>query len=151
VKNRKGFTLIELAVALAIGVVVVGVVIVRVDGWSSKGRLRGSARALGNTIRLYREKAQSEEAVYQLAIDVEKGTYSVAVAGEKVRTGKLKAGHSFGKVSSGGIEMKSPFQVAFGPRGILPEIQIPIQDGPKDAVLLTLSSLANEVTYSERP
>ena len=70
---RSGFTLIELTVALSIAVVLAGVVLVRVDGWSPRQKLNTSARALGNTIRTWREKAQLEESVYMLQIDSDKG------------------------------------------------------------------------------
>ena len=155
--NRRGFTLIELAVALSLVVVVTGLVVVRVDGWSSRQKLRTSARRLGNTIRFYREMAQLHEEVYGVSLDLEGGTYKVLALEErtffgkpaKIREGRLSSGQKFGSVLIGEIEMASPFMMILGPRGVLPEIQIGIENGSDELVILTVEALVNEVGYEE--
>jgi prepilin-type N-terminal cleavage/methylation domain-containing protein len=157
-REQRGFTLVELTIALAIAVVLTGIVIVRVDGWSSKTTLRASARALGNLIRTYREKAQLEESAYALSIDLEKGTYCVQAVDEDVplgslevvRKGKLGTRRSFGTVIVDGLEEKKALTLFLDDRGILPEIQIPIRNEDGDTITLVLGTLVNEVGYAEK-
>jgi prepilin-type N-terminal cleavage/methylation domain-containing protein len=149
VKNQRGFTLIELTVALAVAAVVLGLVIVRIDGWSSRQALSASARALGNTIRLFRERAQAEEETYTLKIQMDRGTYAVTAAGETLRSGRLGVGQTFVKILSGGREQVTPAILQLGPRGILPETKITLDNSAKEQLTITLPSFANEVGYSE--
>lgn len=148
-KRRGGFTLIELVVVLAIAVVITGFVIVQVDGWSSRQALHASARALGNTIRLFREKAQLDEEVYTLRIQLDRGTYDVTSEGLVVRRGKLAVGQMFGKVLTGEMELRTPVTLHFGPRGMIPELTIGLENVAKESVTLKVSSMANEVTYAQ--
>jgi prepilin-type N-terminal cleavage/methylation domain-containing protein len=156
--SRAGFTLIELSVALAIAVVVTGIVVVRVEGWSSRQELRNSARALGNVIRTYREKAQFEERPYLLVLDPEAGTYGVRVPAEgpwpsreeEIRKGRLGPGRSFKKITIGGIEAKETVTLLFGTRGILPETQIVVRNTQDEEIRLVVGALTNEVTYAEK-
>lgn len=157
-RKERGFTLIELTVALAIGVVLSGIVIVRVDGWSSGATLRSKARGLGNLICTYREKAQLEESVYVLEIDLEKGTYLVTVvdeddlagAPELIRKGSLGARRSFGPALVDGVEEKKALALVFDARGILPETQLAITNEEKETITLVLGALVNEVGYVEK-
>ncbi len=148
-RRRSGFTLIELTVALAIAVVIAGLVIVRVDGWSSRQSLHASARSFGNTIRLYREKAQEEEELYTLRIALDRGTYDVTSAGLVIRRGRLKVGQSFGKARSGDVVLSDPVILNLGPRGILPETAIDLKAGSTETVTVKVASAANEVIYEE--
>ena len=152
-RRDPGFTLVELAVALSIMFVIGGFVIARVDAFSTRQALASSARALGNTIRLYREKAQEEEQHYALRIELDHGTYAVTCQGETVRRGKLGPGQSFGKVLSGPLasvtEVPTPVILNLGPRGLLPETRIAIENPWKEKITLTVGSLANEVAYAE--
>jgi len=152
-KRDAGFTLVELAVALSILFVIGGFVIARVDAFSSRQALASSARTLGNTIRLYREKAQAEEELYTLRVELDRGTYTIRCQGETVRVGKLGPGQSFGKVFTGPlaslVEVPSPAILNLGPRGLVPETRISIENPWKEMITLTVGALANEVTYAE--
>jgi prepilin-type N-terminal cleavage/methylation domain-containing protein len=148
-KSQSGFTLIELVVALAIIVVITGLVIVRVDGWSSRQALHASARALGNAIRLYREKAQEDEETCTLRLELDRATYSVTAAGQTLRRGKLGVGQSFGKAYAGEDEVSTPVILNLGPRGLVPEVTIAIENSAGEKVTLKVSAMANEVTYAE--
>lgn len=152
-RRTLGFTLVELAVALSILFVIGGFVIARVDAFSTRQALASSARALGNTIRLYREKAQEEEEIYTLRMELDRGTYMVSCQGEKIRRGKLGPGQSFGKVYSGplasAVEVPSPVVLNLGPRGLVPELRISIENPWKEKITLTIAALANEVAYAE--
>src|SRR5471032_2956496 len=92
-KRQVGFTLIELTVALAILVVASGFIIVRVVGWSSRQALHTSARALGNTIRTWRERARTEEVTYTLTL--EESRYQIVLGKEILRRGQLGTGETF--------------------------------------------------------
>lgn len=137
--KRRGFTLIELTVVLAVLVVASGFVIVRVGGWSSRQTLSASARALGNTLRLWRERARTEETTYRLVFD-ELG-YRILSGEEVLRKGRLGAGESF--------DPRPPSPMAFTPRGLLPETRISLRNTQGDQVILIVGALINEIDYQE--
>lgn len=158
--KRKGFTLLELTVVLALVVVIAGVVIVRVDGWSSRQALRGSARTLGNVIQLYRGKAELEERTYLLTLEMGSGRYRVdekgqgaggAATPEALRTGSLGSGRSFERVMMGETLLPSPVVLVLGPRGVLGNIRIAIANRDKEQVTLALGVLENDIDYVESP
>jgi prepilin-type N-terminal cleavage/methylation domain-containing protein len=156
---KSGFTLIELSVAMALVTVVLGLVIVRVSGWTSRQALHASARALGNTIRMYREKAQFEERVYSLTLVLDEGLYRVTEPPERgaytttipnvVRSGRLRADQMFGEILVGEQPVRSPVTLDFTPRGITPETKITLQNNEKETVTLTVSAFVNEVGYED--
>jgi prepilin-type N-terminal cleavage/methylation domain-containing protein len=131
-----GFTLIELTVALAILVVASGVIIVRIAGWSSRQSLNSSARAFGNTIRTWRERARTEETTYTLTL--EENRYQLAAGKEVLRRGQLGSGDTF---ESG------PKTLSFTPRGILPETRITVRNAAGERVTLVLGALVNDIDY----
>jgi len=137
-RRRTGFTLIELAVALAVLVVASGIVIVRVSGWSGRQTLHASARALGNAIRVWRERARAEETSYTLSLD--EGKYQISVGGEVLRRGRLGGGESF---------EAAPASIVLTPRGILPETRITLRNTSGERVTLVLGTLVNEIDYEE--
>jgi prepilin-type N-terminal cleavage/methylation domain-containing protein len=137
--NRRGFTLIELTVVLAVLVVASGFVIVRVTGWSSHQSLQASARSVGNTIRLWRERARTEETTYTMVLDA--GTYQIASGKEVLRKGRLGAGESF--------ESSRPQSLVFTARGVLPETFVTIRNERGERVSLILGAMVNEIEYRE--
>src|SRR5260221_7778040 len=136
--RKGGFTLIELTVALAILVVASGFIIVRITGWSSRQSLHSSARALGNVIRIWRERARTEETAYTLTL--EENRYQVAAGKEILRKGQLGSGETF---ESG------PKTLALTSRGILPETRITLRNASGERVTLVLGALMNEIDYQE--
>lgn len=154
---RKGFTLIELTMALTVMAVLAGMVVVRVDGWSSRQALHGSARTLGTLIRTWREKAELEERPYAVTLDPDKGIYRIddplrlGFGGEleKLREGRLKAGQAFARLEVSGVEWKGPLRLSLAPHGILPDIQLILTNEDKVRVRITLRSLTNDVDYQE--
>ena len=137
-KSRAGFTLIELTVALAILVIASGVILVRVSGWSGRQALHASARTLGNTIRLWRERSRTEETSYRLSMD--EGAYQITVGKEILRRGQLGGGAQF---------EDGPSSVLLSPRGILPDTRITLRNASGDRVTLVLGTLLNEIDYQE--
>ena len=137
-KRKAGFTLIELTVALAILVVASGFIIVRVVGWSSRQGLHTSARALGNAIRTWRERARTEELTYTLTL--EENRYQIALGREILRRGQLGTGETF---------ENAPKSLTFTPRGVLPETRITLRNVSGERVTLVLGALVNEIDYQE--
>lgn len=135
--KRKGFTLIELVVVLAVLVIASGFVIIRVTGWSSRQSLHASARSLGNAIRIWRERARAEETTYVLAFE-DRG-WTIAAGKDVLRKGRL----------GGGEEFESSASMAFTPRGVLPESRIVIRNGHGERVALVVGALVNEIDYQE--
>jgi prepilin-type N-terminal cleavage/methylation domain-containing protein len=152
--RRAGFTLIELSIALAIAVVLGGLVIVRVGGWSARQELHASARALGNAIRTWREKAELEERPFILVLDRENGRWRVEARGvltrDKVAEGQLREGQGFGRVLAEKVELADPVSLVLDARGILPEIRIELLSG-KEKVFVRLEPFLNEVAYEDPP
>jgi len=132
-------TLIELTVALSILVVASGLLVLRVSGWTSRQSLHASARAVGNVIRAWRERARVEETTYTM--ECEGRTYRILSGKEVVRRGSLPPSQSF----------ERPIGIAFGPRGVLPETRIRIVGSSGEEVTLILGAAANEIDYSEGP
>ena len=137
--KRRGFTLIELTVVLAVLVIASGFVIVRVTGWSSRQSLHSSARALGNTIRLWRERARAEEASYTLVMD--ERSYQIVAGKELLRKGSLGSGETF--------DSAKPVSLVFTPRGILPETRVILRNGHGEKVTLRIGALVNDIDYEE--
>jgi prepilin-type N-terminal cleavage/methylation domain-containing protein len=135
--KRKGFTLIELVVVLAVLVIASGFVIVRVTGWSSRQSLHASARSLGNAIRVWRERARAEETTYVLAF--EGRCWTIAAGKEVLRKGRL----------GGSEEFESPASLTFTPRAILQESRIVIRNSHGERVALVVGALMNEIDYQE--
>jgi prepilin-type N-terminal cleavage/methylation domain-containing protein len=137
--KKRGFTLIELTVVLAVVVIASGFIIVRIGAWSSRQSLHASAVALGNMIRTWRERAKVEEASYTLHL--EPTAYQILSGKEVLRKGRLGGGESF--------ESRTPETLVFNPRGILPEARLTLRNVHGERVSLILGSLLNEIDYQE--
>jgi len=138
--NRKGFTLIELVIVLAILVIAAGLLILRVGGWSSRQTLHASARAVGNTVRTWRERARLDEQAYVLRLE---GRSYTVTSGEKetLRAGRLPEGQEF--------DRPTPELLTLTPRGVLPETRIAIRNGAGERVVIGIHPLVNEVDYAD--
>lgn len=140
--SRKGFTLVELTIATAILIVLAGTIILRVQGWSSRQELNASARALGNILIAFREKAQSEDRAYVFEFTQDGYQVRAAEGGEPLRKASLKVGQRFGK--------GSPSILTLAPRGILAETRITMANGTGEEVILLMLPLHNEVKYETK-
>jgi prepilin-type N-terminal cleavage/methylation domain-containing protein len=144
--RRTGFTLLELTVVLSIIVILSGIVIVRVDGWSSGQRLRAAARTLGGRIRATREKARLEERTCVLTMEFDTGSYRI-----QERPGQLSPGVSFSRVTVAGQPVSSPAILSFDSRGVIPESQITLAGEHHEILTLTLKALENAIEYTASP
>jgi len=137
--KERGFTLIELTIVLAILVIVSGVLITRLPGWSSRQALRSSARVLGNTIRTWRERARADETPYSL--EFSGGSYQVLLGNEVLRKGRLGEGEEF--------ESDVPRSLILRARGILPKTPLTIQNRRGERITIVPGVLINEIEYQE--
>ncbi len=73
-KGSKGFTLIELAVVIAILAVMIALITPKL-GELGEANLKRSARHLTGMIRFLHEEAQAKKNVYRLVFDIQGGQY----------------------------------------------------------------------------
>lgn len=73
--KRKGFTLIELAMVIAIIGVVVAIVLPRLDPFLPQRRLKSAARLLAGTISLAYGESVAKNKIYRLYIEPSEGKY----------------------------------------------------------------------------
>ncbi|MCZ7648084.1 MAG: prepilin-type N-terminal cleavage/methylation domain-containing protein [Planctomycetota bacterium] len=155
---RRGFTLIELVVVLALVVVVMGLVIVRFDLGSPRQQTVREARALANLIGNYRERAKVEDAIYALRLDAEDGRCSVYRLTEKrldpdrspapIYTHALPGPLRFRSIQTGNDSPRLAV-LYFDARGIVPPTVVDLvhREGPR--VRLRLDPLDTEVALDE--
>ena len=134
--NRRGFTLIELAIALSIIVVLSSVLVLRVTGWTPRQSLQASARAAGNSIRTWRERAMTDERTYRLSFAGNGWTVTDG-AGEIVGRGRLPADHAFDEAS-----------LSFDRRGVSASSGVTLRSAA-GAIRIRPQSVLNEIDYSE--
>jgi type II secretion system protein H len=138
--NRRGFTLIELTVVLAIVVVATGILVLRVAAASPRQSLEASARALGTTIRAWRERARADEETYTLRMAGHSWTLSAGPS-EILKKGELGAGQEFGR--------DTPATLSFTPRGVLPETRITLGNRSGETITLRIHPLLNVVEVAD--
>lgn len=80
--NRKGFTLFELMVAIAIVGLVVGVVATQSNNWFDLN-IKKATNRISNTVRYLRDKASTENLYIRLVFDFEKNNYWVEATTER--------------------------------------------------------------------
>lgn len=156
---HRGFTLIELTVALALATVLMGLVIVRFSWGSPRQQAIAEARKLGNLIHTYRERAQSEEREYALRIDLADNRYQVLSVNDRspeglskarpIREGTLSGQLQAKVLTENGGELSSPVVLYFGRLGVMPGISIQMAYSATSKVTLKPGPLLNEVIYEE--
>ena len=137
-RRRAGFTLIELAVVLSAVVVLSGVLIVRVSGWTPRQSLHRSARAFGGTLRVWRERARFDEAAYRVAW-TEKAWSVTSSAGERLAGGALDPGQSF----------EAPGEFSFDRRGVALPASVALRHVSGARVAVVVQALHSDPSYEE--
>jgi prepilin-type N-terminal cleavage/methylation domain-containing protein len=161
-KTKRGFTVLELTLVLALIGLLMGLVVVRFNFGSPRQNLIAQARKLGNVITAYRERAISEEQVYAMQFDLSANTWAMRRLDEKgdVSPERLKKPVTSGSFDppvmlktitvAGSKDVDSPSIIYFDARGIVPELQLKLCMQGGAGVTLRLDPLVNEVTYVEQ-
>jgi prepilin-type N-terminal cleavage/methylation domain-containing protein len=156
--NRpRAFTLIEVTLALALALVLLALVIVRLPWGGPRQAVIQAANRLGCQVRLCRERAREEEALYALRLNLASGSYSVVRPADRsedalakaaiLYSAALAAPLSFKQVLMQGSPQPNPV-LFFDARGVLPETSIDIAT-QQVGVLLRIDPVLNEVVYVE--
>lgn len=158
--RARAFTLIELALVLALISVVMGIVIVRLDLGSPRQRIIQESRKLGNLITLYRERAMGEQRIYVLRLDTEANEWLLSAPVE-ANSGAVAAAPSIVKYAcqapskllsvrnAASLNLTSPVTLYFDPRGTAPDVSIDIGIEKGTFITLQIDPLVNEVNYVE--
>jgi prepilin-type N-terminal cleavage/methylation domain-containing protein len=159
-RARRGFTLIEITVALALATILMGLVVVRFSWGSPRQQAIAEARKLGNLIRTYREKAQAEERDYALRLNLDANHYEVLAVSDRtkeaieaakpVREGGFSSQIRMKMMGQGGRELPSPVVLYFNRHGVVPETSIQLAYASGATVTLKPNPLTNEVVYEEQ-
>lgn len=80
--RKKGFTLIELVLVVAMVGIIVAIVLPRLDPFVPRRRLKSAARILSGTISLAYGEAIAKNKVYRLYVDTADDKYWITEAGE---------------------------------------------------------------------
>jgi type II secretory pathway pseudopilin PulG len=157
--RARGFTILELTIALTLMVVLMGLVVIRLGFGSSRQQTVDAARKVSNLFSTYREKAMTDECLYAIRLDASTGQYSVFRPAERnaatlegmtaLRTAALQASMSFGKIMTQGTELPAPVTFFLDAKGLLPDISIEVISD-KCTVVLRPDKILNEVRFDER-
>ena len=159
VRNRPGFSLIELTVALALVAILLTLVVVRVGVFTPRQRLIHEARKLGQTIETYRELAATQEGLYVLVLDPQTGTFQVRKPVERnlelleraplIRAGRLEEVH----VKTMRVKAQAltgPLTLTFDSNGIQPAWTMELAHASGVGLYLHVDPMVNEVRYDEK-
>lgn len=132
--RRKGFTLIELVVVMAIIAIVAGIILPRLDPFVPSRRLKGAARTLSGTITLAYGESIAKNKTYRLYLDPSKDSYWI-VQVEKVENTDdsggsvgLKLGTHFELLqyqhTDKNVQETTPSEPLFAPQKLPPGVHI---------------------------
>lgn len=158
--RARAFTVIELALVLALISVVMGIVIVRLDLGSPRQHIIQESRKLGNLITTYRERAMGEQRLYALTLDTGTSEWILSTPTEANPTA-MEAAPTVVKYAcqtpskllsvknAAALELTSPVTLIFDPRGTAPGVSIDIGVEKGKFITLQLDPIVNEVIYVE--
>lgn len=152
----RAFTLVELTLALGIMVVVSGLVIVRLGGWSPRQRVISTANSIGNTFSLYREMARNQERLYAMVLEPDVGMVSIyaPLERQKMALNNSTIVHRF-KVPEGmelqfsSTSTEQPYIVYFDGTGVVPHFEVRVLQGDH-SIVLRADAIANRIDYEEK-
>jgi prepilin-type N-terminal cleavage/methylation domain-containing protein len=158
-RNGRGFSLIELTVALALATLLLGLVVVRLNFGSERQQAINAARRLGGLIETYREKAAAGDGCYALQFDSERNLCSVFQPVERdaalltslqpLKSFELKPPLILSRVALLNRELPKPAVIFLDDKGLLPDLSIEISNGKGTVVRLRPDPLINTVRYEE--
>jgi len=152
----RGFTLIELSMALAVLVIVSGLVIVRAGSWGPRQRAISTARSIGNSLSYYRELARNEERLYAFVLDRDAKRILIYAPLERqvsalttavlIRNVDLPAGIDFEFQG----QITNTIQVIYLDRkGVIPDFRLVVRQG-EHSISVHADPILNSVTYDEK-
>lgn len=157
--RKRGFTLIELSLVVALMALLAGLVMVRYDLASPRQRAIHAARKLGRMIENCREKAIEEERLYAMRLDLAAGKYSVCAPAERtlssvdaalpIFSGRLDDALAFKSAGYMGATQDSPVVVFFDANGVLAQIAFEVS-GSGTTISIEPDPLVNEIQYDEK-
>ena len=157
--QKRGFTLLELSLVVALMAVLSGLVLVRYDVASPRQRVIRTARKMGRLIENCREKAVDEETLYAMRIEIDSKKYCVCAPAERtleivdaarpIFSGILDDALVFNSAGSGAGKSSAPVLIFFDAQGILPECEFEVSGGGS-TIKVKPDPLVNEIVYDEK-
>jgi len=142
--------------ALAVLVIVSGLVIVRAGGWGPRQRAISTARTIGNTFSYYRELARNEERLYAFVLDGNAHRISVYAPAERqissltssvhVRSIELPAGFEF---EFQGLNTSKAQVIYLDRKGVIAEFRLTVRQGDL-SISVNADPILNLVKYDEK-
>lgn len=158
--RARGFTILELTIALTLMVVLMSLVVIRLGFGSSRQQAVDAARKVGNLFSTYREKAMTDECLYAIRLDAATGQYAIFRPLERnaaaldgttpLKSASLQPPIHFGKVFAQGSEVPAPVTIFFDAKGFLPAFSFEVTGDKGTVVVLRPDPIVNEIRYDER-
>lgn len=152
----RAFTLVELTLALGILVVVSGLVIVRLGGWSPRQRVISTANQIGNTFSLYRELARNQERLYAMVLEPDAGSVSIYAPLERQKSALNSSTLVHRFTLPEGMELQlstttteQPYVVYLDATGVVPHFEARVLQG-EQSIALRADAIFNRIDYAEK-
>jgi len=158
-RRARGFSLVELAIVLALIAVLAGLVVARFAWGGARQMVIGEARRLGNLAETCRERAMTEERLYALRVDAETGTIAALQPEERsaealerapvFRRVKLDANVRLEAVTLNAQPLAAPVVLYFDARGFAPPVHWKFKHAQGASVTVKFDALHSEAAYDE--
>ncbi|HHI69332.1 MAG TPA: prepilin-type N-terminal cleavage/methylation domain-containing protein [Planctomycetes bacterium] len=152
--EKKGFTLVELVVALAVLGLVFAVSVARFDRMFTGTRLEAAARGLGDHFAYGISRAYTTGRYHTLEFDLGAGKYWIKPGredeeGVKILEESLGSGVRFTDIQAGGETYTPPgvLSVEISPLGFTGDLLVNLEDEAGNTMAVELDSLVQGIRY----